>query len=219
MSSHRSILDLSQARPRTAPPGRLVPSITLRLAPAELAVIEVPDALMLVSPIFRRLGGRRILRERIDGWRQAAQFGYALGRIAKKDDREKPCRASAKKPRADEPSRQERIEQLIFELRDLNVPDSLGSSLGPRLRTYCDIFGPKHAPPAKLVNIGYDAIHTLIRHEAPEKSLPGILLAIASLVVMPLLARAKRRVASLWHWRQVATTLARLKCERGSVTF
>jgi len=44
--------------------------------------------------------------------------------------------------------------------------------------------------------IGYDAIHTLIRHEAPEKSLPGILLAIASLIVMPLLARAKRRVAS-----------------------
>jgi divalent metal cation (Fe/Co/Zn/Cd) transporter len=46
------------------------------------------------------------------------------------------------------------------------------------------------------IYIAYDAIHTLIRHEAPEKSLPGILLAIASLVVMPLLARAKRRVAS-----------------------
>ena len=44
--------------------------------------------------------------------------------------------------------------------------------------------------------IAYDAIHTLIRHEAPEKSIPGILLAIASLIVMPLLARAKRRVAS-----------------------
>jgi divalent metal cation (Fe/Co/Zn/Cd) transporter len=44
--------------------------------------------------------------------------------------------------------------------------------------------------------IAYDAIHTLVRHEAPEKSLPGILLASASLIVMPLLARAKRRVAS-----------------------
>jgi divalent metal cation (Fe/Co/Zn/Cd) transporter len=36
----------------------------------------------------------------------------------------------------------------------------------------------------------------LIRHEAPAKSIPGIVLAIASLIVMPLLARAKRRVAS-----------------------
>jgi divalent metal cation (Fe/Co/Zn/Cd) transporter len=44
--------------------------------------------------------------------------------------------------------------------------------------------------------IAYEAIHTLVRHEAPEKSLPGILLASASLIVMPLLARAKRRVAS-----------------------
>jgi cation diffusion facilitator family transporter len=44
--------------------------------------------------------------------------------------------------------------------------------------------------------IAYDAIHTLIRHEPPEKSIPGIVLAIASLIVMPLLARAKRRVAS-----------------------
>ncbi len=46
------------------------------------------------------------------------------------------------------------------------------------------------------IYIAYDAIHTLIRHEAPEKSIPGILLAIASLIVMPMLARAKRRVAS-----------------------
>ncbi len=46
------------------------------------------------------------------------------------------------------------------------------------------------------IYIAYDAIHTLIRHEAPEKSIPGILLAIASLIVMPVLARAKRRVAS-----------------------
>ncbi len=30
---------------------------------------------------------------------------------------------------------------------------------------------------------------------------------------------AKRRVASLWHFWQVATTLARLRCDRGSVTF
>jgi divalent metal cation (Fe/Co/Zn/Cd) transporter len=37
---------------------------------------------------------------------------------------------------------------------------------------------------------------TLWRREAPEHSLPGIVLAAASLIVMPLLARAKRRVAA-----------------------
>jgi divalent metal cation (Fe/Co/Zn/Cd) transporter len=36
----------------------------------------------------------------------------------------------------------------------------------------------------------------LVRHEAPERSLPGVALAIVFLVVMPLLARAKRRVPS-----------------------
>ncbi len=33
-------------------------------------------------------------------------------------------------------------------------------------------------------------------HQAPERSLPGIAIAAASVLVMPLLARAKRRVAS-----------------------
>ena len=41
----------------------------------------------------------------------------------------------------------------------------------------------------------YESGSTLIRHEAPEKSIPGILIAAAALVVMPVLARAKRRVA------------------------
>jgi divalent metal cation (Fe/Co/Zn/Cd) transporter len=36
----------------------------------------------------------------------------------------------------------------------------------------------------------------LMRREAPDRSLPGIALAVASLIAMPLLARAKRRVAS-----------------------
>lgn len=43
--------------------------------------------------------------------------------------------------------------------------------------------------------IAYDSAGTLIRHETPERSIPGILVAIASLIVMPLLARAKRKVA------------------------
>jgi divalent metal cation (Fe/Co/Zn/Cd) transporter len=41
-----------------------------------------------------------------------------------------------------------------------------------------------------------DSAVSLLRREAPERSLPGIALAAASLVAMPLLARAKRRVAS-----------------------
>ena len=41
-----------------------------------------------------------------------------------------------------------------------------------------------------------DSILTLVRKDSPERSLPGIVLAVASLVAMPLLARSKRRVAS-----------------------
>lgn len=39
------------------------------------------------------------------------------------------------------------------------------------------------------------SIKSLLRREAPEESLPGIILALVSLVVMPLLVRAKRKVA------------------------
>ena len=41
-----------------------------------------------------------------------------------------------------------------------------------------------------------DSVLSLVRRELPERSLPGIALAIASLLVMPVLARAKRKVAS-----------------------
>ena len=37
---------------------------------------------------------------------------------------------------------------------------------------------------------------TLIHHAAPERSIAGIVMAAAAIVLMPLLARAKRRVAS-----------------------
>jgi divalent metal cation (Fe/Co/Zn/Cd) transporter len=43
--------------------------------------------------------------------------------------------------------------------------------------------------------IAGDAAWSLIRREPPEASPAGIVLAAASLIVMPLLARAKRRVA------------------------
>lgn len=43
--------------------------------------------------------------------------------------------------------------------------------------------------------VGYEALRSLALREPPERSLPGIILASVSLIVMPLLARAKRRVA------------------------
>ena len=43
--------------------------------------------------------------------------------------------------------------------------------------------------------ISYDSIALLVRQRAPKRSMPGIMLAFASLIVMPLLARAKRKVA------------------------
>ena len=41
----------------------------------------------------------------------------------------------------------------------------------------------------------WESVEKLATREAPERSLPGIAIAALSLVVMPLLARAKRRVA------------------------
>jgi len=57
----------------------------------------------------------------------------------------------------------------------------------------------------KLVGIGFcllavyvavDAIRTLVAKEAPRRSLVGIAVSVASLIVMPLLAKAKRRSAA-----------------------
>jgi divalent metal cation (Fe/Co/Zn/Cd) transporter len=48
---------------------------------------------------------------------------------------------------------------------------------------------------ALAVYIAFESAASLIRHEAPERSLPGIVIASLSLVAMPLLARAKRRIA------------------------
>jgi divalent metal cation (Fe/Co/Zn/Cd) transporter len=46
------------------------------------------------------------------------------------------------------------------------------------------------------VYVAGDSVVSIVRQEAPERSLPGIALAIASLIAMPLLVRGKRRVAS-----------------------
>jgi len=48
---------------------------------------------------------------------------------------------------------------------------------------------------ALALYVAYDAVSSLVSHTLPERSVFGILLAIASLIVMPLLARAKRSVA------------------------
>ncbi len=46
------------------------------------------------------------------------------------------------------------------------------------------------------VYIAYEATETLIKQEPPNVSFVGIGLAVASVIVMPLLARAKRKVAA-----------------------
>ena len=42
----------------------------------------------------------------------------------------------------------------------------------------------------------YESGSTLVRHNVPGRSMPGIIVAATSVVVMPLLARTKRRVAA-----------------------
>ena len=49
---------------------------------------------------------------------------------------------------------------------------------------------------ALAVYVTYDSLASLLTHQAPETSKVGMGLAAVSLVVMPLLARAKRRIAS-----------------------
>jgi divalent metal cation (Fe/Co/Zn/Cd) transporter len=43
--------------------------------------------------------------------------------------------------------------------------------------------------------VAYDSATALLHHEIPGESVPGILLASFSVIAMPLLARAKRRIA------------------------
>jgi divalent metal cation (Fe/Co/Zn/Cd) transporter len=49
---------------------------------------------------------------------------------------------------------------------------------------------------ALALYIVYESCSTLIRHESPQPSIPGIIMASAALLVMPMLAKAKRRVAA-----------------------
>jgi divalent metal cation (Fe/Co/Zn/Cd) transporter len=44
--------------------------------------------------------------------------------------------------------------------------------------------------------VGYESVSDLVSRKSPEHSIPGIVLVCVSLVVMPLLSRAKKRVAN-----------------------
>jgi divalent metal cation (Fe/Co/Zn/Cd) transporter len=44
--------------------------------------------------------------------------------------------------------------------------------------------------------IAYESGSALMQHKAPERSIPGIIIAALSVIIMPLLARAKRKVAA-----------------------
>jgi divalent metal cation (Fe/Co/Zn/Cd) transporter len=81
-----------------------------------------------------------------------------------------------------------------------------GGVLVWRLRTDSDLHRRERAEQLALRLVGisflllaayvaWDAAESLLKREAPQHSIPGILLAIASLAVMPILARAKRGVA------------------------
>lgn len=49
---------------------------------------------------------------------------------------------------------------------------------------------------ALALYVGYESVSDLISRRAPEHSIPGIVLACVSLVVMPLLSRAKKKVGN-----------------------
>jgi cation diffusion facilitator family transporter len=44
------------------------------------------------------------------------------------------------------------------------------------------------------IYVGFEAIRKIVLKEPPEKSLPGIIIAILSLIIMPILARAKMNI-------------------------
>ena len=52
--------------------------------------------------------------------------------------------------------------------------------------------------------VAFDAAKSIVLAEQPERSIPGIIIAALSLLVMPLLARAKRKVATGLNSRAMA---------------
>jgi len=81
-----------------------------------------------------------------------------------------------------------------------------GAALLWRLRTDIDEERREHMEAVSLRIVGvcfvalavyvtYESVTALLYREQPEESIPGIILGVISLVVMPLLAREKRKVA------------------------
>lgn len=90
---------------------------------------------------------------------------------------------------------------------DSFIETSSGAVLLWRLQTQRDVASAERAEATALRLVGasllalaayivYEAALSLIRRSPPEASVAGIALAIVSLVVMPLLAREKRKVAA-----------------------
>jgi divalent metal cation (Fe/Co/Zn/Cd) transporter len=89
---------------------------------------------------------------------------------------------------------------------DSGIEVTSGAALLWRLRHETDAERREAAERASLRIVGicfialaiyilFDSGSILLRRNAPERSIPGIILAAVSVVVMPLLARAKRQVA------------------------
>lgn len=81
-----------------------------------------------------------------------------------------------------------------------------GAALLWRLHHDADIATRRNAEQTTLRIVGgcflalatyivFDSASSLVRHEAPRRSIPGILVALFSAITMPILARAKRQVA------------------------
>ncbi len=98
------------------------------------------------------------------------------------------------------------VSLLGFGLDSL-IEVTSGAALLWRLRHDADEFRREHVEKLTLRIVGlcflalaayvaYESLESLIRHLAPERSILGIAIAGVSLVVMPLLARAKRQIAS-----------------------
>jgi len=90
---------------------------------------------------------------------------------------------------------------------DSAIEVTSGAALLWRLRADADVRGRERAEKITLRIVGVcflvlalyvavDSIKSLIAYEPPDESLPGIILAAASLLIMPLLSRAKRGVAA-----------------------
>ena len=64
--------------------------------------------------------------------------------------------------------------------------------------------------------IAYESVSDLIRKTSPEHSIPGIVLACVSLIVMPILSRAKRKVGNALGRRTlgrlISVSTSRLFC-------